>query len=362
MILVLLYGLFNSLRDSLMALARYSVCGRRRHRRALRFRPGFQHFGGDRIRFTVRRFGDERHSDPDLLSRGQSFRHGRRSEAMFHAAEQRMRPMLMTALSACIGLLPAAISTGIGSQVQRPLATVIVGGMLIGPSSCSWSCRRCRHSSSAGVGSAPAAVASPAESSAMRRNGELREFALSLLMRCSSLRSRLAPHLPQKHPRAHGDGKSSAAPAEGGDHASSKGAGGKEPMGGQRARRILRRAATAKIRRPVRPRGANRRRSAPSRPDTEMTPAIPIPSSRVCRVPDETRTSLAKTNPARERQECRRHPATVAGAAPSRAQFDRRCSSRACAPREGHAFANGPSAPPRLHATTPPGPDVAARP
>jgi cobalt-zinc-cadmium resistance protein CzcA len=44
-----------------------------------------------------------------------------------------MRPLLMTALSACIGLLPAAISMGIGSQVQRPLATVIVGGMLLGP-------------------------------------------------------------------------------------------------------------------------------------------------------------------------------------------------------------------------------------
>jgi heavy metal efflux system protein len=52
---------------------------------------------------------------------------------MFHAAEQRMRPMLMTALSACIGLLPAAFSTGIGSQVQRPLATVVVGGMFVGP-------------------------------------------------------------------------------------------------------------------------------------------------------------------------------------------------------------------------------------
>jgi heavy metal efflux system protein len=39
----------------------------------------------------------------------------------------------MTALSACIGLLPAAVSTGIGSQVQRPLATVVVGGMFIGP-------------------------------------------------------------------------------------------------------------------------------------------------------------------------------------------------------------------------------------
>jgi heavy metal efflux system protein len=54
-------------------------------------------------------------------------------DAMERAAEKRMRPMLMTALSACIGLVPAALSTGIGSQVQRPLATVVVGGMLIGP-------------------------------------------------------------------------------------------------------------------------------------------------------------------------------------------------------------------------------------
>jgi hypothetical protein len=54
-------------------------------------------------------------------------------DAMERAAEKRMRPMLMTALSACIGLVPAAFSTGIGSQVQRPLATVVVGGMLLGP-------------------------------------------------------------------------------------------------------------------------------------------------------------------------------------------------------------------------------------
>jgi heavy metal efflux system protein len=52
---------------------------------------------------------------------------------MFRAVDQQMRPILMMTLSACIGLLPAALSTGIGSQVQRPLATVIVGGMLIGP-------------------------------------------------------------------------------------------------------------------------------------------------------------------------------------------------------------------------------------
>lgn len=54
-------------------------------------------------------------------------------ETMFYAASTRMRPLLMTGLCACIGLFPAAISTGIGSQVQRPLATVIVGGMFVGP-------------------------------------------------------------------------------------------------------------------------------------------------------------------------------------------------------------------------------------
>ncbi|MBV8754523.1 MAG: efflux RND transporter permease subunit [Hyphomicrobiales bacterium] len=51
---------------------------------------------------------------------------------MFRAAGEQMRPILMMAVSAAIGLLAAAISTGIGSQVQRPLASVI-GGMLIGP-------------------------------------------------------------------------------------------------------------------------------------------------------------------------------------------------------------------------------------
>jgi len=53
-------------------------------------------------------------------------------DAMFHAASALMRPLLMMSLSAGIGLLPAAISKGIGSEVQRPLATVVVGGMLLG--------------------------------------------------------------------------------------------------------------------------------------------------------------------------------------------------------------------------------------
>jgi cobalt-zinc-cadmium resistance protein CzcA len=44
-----------------------------------------------------------------------------------------MRPVLMTCTVACVGLVPAAVSTGIGSQVQRPLALVVVGGMLLTP-------------------------------------------------------------------------------------------------------------------------------------------------------------------------------------------------------------------------------------
>src|SRR5262249_61774416 len=46
-------------------------------------------------------------------------------EAMAKATAQQMRPIMMMALSACIGLFPAAISTGICSQGQRPLAAVV---------------------------------------------------------------------------------------------------------------------------------------------------------------------------------------------------------------------------------------------
>ena len=53
--------------------------------------------------------------------------------AVEHASEIRMRPVLMTCVAAAVGLLPAALSTDIGSQVQRPLAVVVVSGMLFAP-------------------------------------------------------------------------------------------------------------------------------------------------------------------------------------------------------------------------------------
>jgi cobalt-zinc-cadmium resistance protein CzcA len=40
---------------------------------------------------------------------------------------------MMTCIAACVGLLPAALSTAIGAQVQRPLALVVVGGILLTP-------------------------------------------------------------------------------------------------------------------------------------------------------------------------------------------------------------------------------------
>ena len=132
LILVLLYGLFNSLRDSLLALAGipFAVAG---GVMALYF-TGLDFSISAAIGF-VSLFGVSV-MDGILMITYYNQVHATGmdpTEAMFHAATQRMRPMLMTALSACIGLLPAAISTGIGSQVQRPLATVVVGGMLIGP-------------------------------------------------------------------------------------------------------------------------------------------------------------------------------------------------------------------------------------
>jgi len=51
------------------------------------------------------------------------------AEATREAAILRLRPIMMTALVAALGLLPAALSTGIGSDTQKPFALVIVGGL-----------------------------------------------------------------------------------------------------------------------------------------------------------------------------------------------------------------------------------------
>ena len=132
LILVLLYGLFNSWRDSMLALLGlpFAVSG---GLMAL-YVSGLDFSISAAIGF-ISLFGVSVMSGILIINSYYRVASANMppAEAMFQAVEQQMRPILMMTLSACIGLLPAAISTGIGSQVQRPLATVIVGGMLIGP-------------------------------------------------------------------------------------------------------------------------------------------------------------------------------------------------------------------------------------
>ncbi len=132
LILALLFTLFNSLRDSLLTLAAipFSIAGGI----IALYLSGLNMSVSAAIGF-VSLFGVSVMNGILVISYFNQLVFAGKTplEAMYLAAEQRMRPMLMTALSACIGLLPAALSTGIGSQVQRPLATVVVGGMLLGP-------------------------------------------------------------------------------------------------------------------------------------------------------------------------------------------------------------------------------------
>jgi cobalt-zinc-cadmium resistance protein CzcA len=51
-------------------------------------------------------------------------------DAITQGALTRLRPVLMTALVAALGFVPMAVNTGIGSEVQRPLATVVIGGIV----------------------------------------------------------------------------------------------------------------------------------------------------------------------------------------------------------------------------------------
>ena len=51
-------------------------------------------------------------------------------KAIREGVESRIRPVVMTAMMGTFGLLPAAISTGIGSETQKPLAIVVIGGLI----------------------------------------------------------------------------------------------------------------------------------------------------------------------------------------------------------------------------------------
>ena len=74
-------------------------------------------------------------------------------EAVFNGTLRRVRPVFMTALMAILGLMPAALSTGIGSETQKPLAIVVIGGLFtdmilalhVFPLIVEWVYKRYRH-------------------------------------------------------------------------------------------------------------------------------------------------------------------------------------------------------------------------
>jgi len=133
LIVMLLYSLFNSVRDSLLALSGipFAVAGG-----IWGLYVGGLNFSVSAAVGFISLFGVSAMDGILLVSyiRKNFEEHGMSTEqAIVSAGETRMRQIFMTGLSACIGLVPAALSTGIGSQVQQPLACVIVGGMLLSP-------------------------------------------------------------------------------------------------------------------------------------------------------------------------------------------------------------------------------------
>ncbi|HUJ38587.1 MAG TPA: efflux RND transporter permease subunit, partial [Hyphomicrobium sp.] len=132
LIFMLLYALFNSIRDSLLALAGipFAVAGgilglwisglNLSVSAAIGFISlfGVSTMDGILLMSNIRR----------NIEKGQGAQ-----DAVLAAGSTRMRQVFMTALSACLGLVPAALSSGIGTQVQQPLAVVVVSGMLLSP-------------------------------------------------------------------------------------------------------------------------------------------------------------------------------------------------------------------------------------
>jgi len=68
-----------------------------------------------------------------LLDADEKFRAAGASpeEAMLHAAQRRLRPIVMTAIAAVCGMLPLAFALGAGSQMLQPLAIAVIGGLAI---------------------------------------------------------------------------------------------------------------------------------------------------------------------------------------------------------------------------------------
>jgi cobalt-zinc-cadmium resistance protein CzcA len=130
LIMVLLYTAFNSVKDALLVMANV-IAATMGGVWALRL-TGTSFSISAAVGF-VSVFGVAVQDGVLLISYfNQMRRHGYPVlEAVMRGAELRVRPVVMTSLTAALGLLPAALANSIGSQAQKPLAIVVVGAMLV---------------------------------------------------------------------------------------------------------------------------------------------------------------------------------------------------------------------------------------
>src|SRR2546426_404257 len=128
-IFFLLYSMFRSLRDALLLLGTVPLA----------LIGGMISLLATHTNFSISAavgfislFGVSVLGGVILVSRIQQLREGGYSlrDAVAKGSELQLRPVLMAALAAAIGLLPASVATGIGSETQKPLARVVVGGMV----------------------------------------------------------------------------------------------------------------------------------------------------------------------------------------------------------------------------------------
>lgn len=128
-ILLLLYITFDSLKNALLVLATvpFALVGG-----VLSLVMTHTHFSISAAVGVISTLGVAILGGVLLISRIEEFRRAGLDlrEAVLRGADMQMRPILMATLGAAIGLVPAALATGIGSQAQKPLARVVVGGML----------------------------------------------------------------------------------------------------------------------------------------------------------------------------------------------------------------------------------------
>jgi cobalt-zinc-cadmium resistance protein CzcA len=128
-ILLLLYITFDSLKNALLVLATvpFALVGG-----VLSLVATHTHFSISAAVGVISTLGVAILGGVLLISRIEEFRRAGLDlrEAVLRGADVQMRPILMATLGAAIGLLPASLATGIGSQAQKPLARVVVGGML----------------------------------------------------------------------------------------------------------------------------------------------------------------------------------------------------------------------------------------